>query len=291
MKTPSIVLSGILLGLGIQSASATVVTVNIQAHVVAMSDPTNVFGGQVIPGQAVTATYTYDTSAATQQTFSVYDQYVINSPPASLSVSTGPFTFQTESGTQLMIAVQPSAGSGQPSYLAIASQYGQPLASGTQVGPIQFDFEDTTGQWPASLALPTVGPAIQNFSSSRIMLQVGVSSFVAQIDSAALAAPPLEVSPATSSFLSQQHFDFALLLAPGTLVATAQLSANGHSMYIFPGPCQLAAPNSANRPALYCPDGDGLLGSLGAGPQQINFLVALTNGTVVNETVVWTLIQ
>ena len=64
MKTPSIVLSGILLGLGIQSASATVVTVNIQAHVVAMSDPTNVFGGQVIPGQAVTATYTYDTSAA-----------------------------------------------------------------------------------------------------------------------------------------------------------------------------------------------------------------------------------
>jgi hypothetical protein len=293
VKTSSIILLGLLLGVSVENASAGMITVNVHAHVVSWVDSTGVFGGQVNVGQPVTATYTYDTSTPVLTTGNGYDQYLVTSPPATLSVSTGAFTFQSAAGIHLQLTVQPSTVSGQPSNFVLNSQVGQPLASGTPVGLIQFDFEDFSGHWPTSVALPTVAPAVQNLSSSRILVQVGTSSsqLVAQVDSVALAPPVIEVSPATGSFLPQQHFDFALLLPAGTNIVSAQATAHGFPMSLYPGLCQLAPANSADRPAILCPSGDLLLANLGPGPQQINWQVVLSDGTTVNQSVVWTLIQ
>ena len=295
MKTLSFILFGMLFGLGVESASASIVTVKVTAHVKSWVDSTGIFAGQISAGQAVTATYTYDTSTPIMTTGNGYDWYQASSPPTTVSVSTGAFTFQTEPGTRLQMVVQPSTSAGQPSSFGIVSQVGQPLASGTPVGPIQFNFLDFSGQWPASLALPTGAPAIQNLSSSVITIQVGTSStqLTAQVDSVALVPPSLEVSPGTGSFVSQQHFDFALLLPAGTQIASAQVTVHGnpHSLYPGPGPCQLAPPNSADRPAILCLSGDSLLASLGPGPTQITWQVVLSDGTTVTQNVVWTLIQ
>jgi len=294
VKTTSFILFGMLLGLSVESASASVITVNVTAHVKTWEDTTGLFQ-QISEGQAVTATYTYDTSTASVAPGNGYDWYYANSVPDTISVSTGALTFQSQAGTQLQMLVAQSPASGQPSIFQIGSQVGMPLASGEQVGPIQITFADYSGQWPTSVALPTGAPAIQNLSSSTIFtqVQVGTGNFqlVAQIDSVTLVPPPLEVSPATGSFLPQQRFDAALLLPAGTQIASAQITAHGTPLSLYPGPCQLAPPNSVDRPAILCPSADGLLASLGPGPTQITWQVVLSDGTTASRSVVWTLIQ
>jgi hypothetical protein len=57
----------------------------------------------------------------------------------------------------------------------------------------------------------------------------------------------------------------------------------------YPGTCQLVAPSNAPRPAILCPDAHAALA--GAASRQIQWQVELTNGTVLNETVDWRLIQ
>ena len=298
MKTLSFILLGLLLEVCAQNALATVVTVNVQAHVIQWGDTEGIFGGQITVGQAITASYTYDSlSIPGMVVRNGFSEYLASAPPAALTVSAGPFTFQSATGIEaVQIGVMPSPASGQPSSFALMSQTGQPLPSGTPVGPIQFMFGDSSGQWPPSVALPLVAPAIANLSLSRIVVEVGQTSssqIVAQVDSVALVPPSILVSPLTgSSFVSQQRFDFALIAPAGSTVSSAQVTAHGSPMPLYPGAgCQLAPANSANRPVVLCPYGDQFLAYLGSGPQQLTFQVVLSDGTTINQSVVWTLIE
>lgn len=301
MKTLSFIFLGLLLGVCAENASATVVTVNVQAHVIEWGDTAGVFGGQITLGQAVTASYTYDSNAIPGMSVRIgYSEYQASAPPAALSVSVGPFTFQSGTGIEAVpIGVLPSPASGQPSSMAISNQIGQPLPSGTPVGPIQFMFADSSGHWPSSVALPLGAPAIANLSLSRIVVQVGstgTSQIMAQVDSVALVPPSIQVSPLTgSSFVSQQHFDFALIAPAGSTVSSATVTSAAIAAYGPPLPlyptamCQLAPANSANRPVVLCPNGYLLLDGWGAG--QYTFQVVLSDGTTINQNVVWNLIE
>jgi hypothetical protein len=297
VRTLSFILLGLLLGVCAENASATSVTVNVQAHVIQWVDTAGIFGGQITVGQAITASYTYDSNSIPGMVVqNGFDEYLASAPPAALSVSAGTFAFQSATGIEaVQIGVMPSPASGQPSSFALTSQTGQPLPSGTPVGPIQFMFADSSGHWPTSVALPLGAPAIANLSLSRIVVQVGTTStqIVAQVDSVALVPPSIQVSPLTgSSFVSQQHFDFALIAPAGSTVSSAQVTAHGSPLPLYPGAmCQLAPANSANRPVVLCPNGDLLLAGLGSGPQQLTFQVVLSDGTTINQSVVWTLIE
>jgi hypothetical protein len=109
----------------------------------------------------------------------------------------------------------------------------------------------------------------------------------------ALVPPSIQVSPLTgSSFVSQQHFDFAVLAPAGSTISSAQITAHGAPLPLYPGAwCQLGPANSAGRPVILCPNGDVLLAGLGSGAQQLTFQVVLSDGTTINQSVVWTLIE
>lgn len=58
----------------------------------------------------------------------------------------------------------------------------------------------------------------------------------------------------------------------------------------YPGYCSLVPPpNSAGQPAVLCPNADAVLPQTAGAP--IEWTVELTNGTVLTETVNWTLQQ
>jgi hypothetical protein len=297
MKPRSHALLFVLLsGLWAASASASIVTVNLTAHITGVYDQFGAFYGQIATGQPVTATYTYDTNTANQG-FAQVGQYQPATPPAKLTVTVGAFSFQSNStqptlagSSQFQINVQPSSSGGFSSFSVNSSSVQS--AQGANVAVISFLMVDATGQWPSSIALPTSAPT-QNFSTdvapSQIQIQGAQGSFqvTAQIDSAVLAPPAVQVSPASGSFLAQQHFDAALLLTPGAQIVSLQSSAG----FSYPGNCQLASANSTQQPAILCPNADAVLATLGGGTSTILWQVVLADGTQLNQTVTWTLIR
>jgi hypothetical protein len=305
MKPRSHTLLFILLsGLCAASASATIVTVNLTAHITGVNDPNGTFNGQIAAGQAVTASYTYDTNTNNQGGGNLpIGQYQPATPPANIAATVGAFSFQSNvtppspgGSSQFQITLQPAPPGGGISSFAINSSSNQSTSfpgAPVQVGAINLLLVDSTGQWPTSMALPTNAPT-ENFATGAIPSQLQIQGpqingyqLTAQIDSAVLAPPAVQVSPASGSFLAQQHFDAALLLTPGLQIVSMQSTAG----FSYPGNCQLAPANSAQQPAILCPSADAVLATLGGGPSIIVWQVVLADGTQLNQTVTWTLIQ
>ena len=296
MKTASSFLCFALLSaLAIEPAFAEPVTVKITARVYGWNDSAGVFNGQIPWGSLISGTYSYDTEAPT---------YPQNGPgayrplgtQASISLRSGTFVFESVPESQFDLAVEPIGTLGSTDgRLRISSVGNRPLAPGVWVNGITFTFIDPTGQEPTSTALPAGAPDLQRFTENDLRIQGNDSSFHnfevwAQIETAELVPPAIEVSPGKGNFLAQQRFDAALLLPVGSQIATMQASAGGTPLPLsYPGTCSLAPPNSANRPAILCPDAHTVLTTLGAGTP-VSWHVELADGTLLDESVQWRLI-
>ena len=273
------------LGLGVNVASADVVTVSLTGHVTRVNDPTS----PIQVGQAVTATYSYDTLTL----LAADGNYYPSSPPASVSVSTGGQTYQFQgSANRYILTVSPPSPPLNPayfSYFATAPFDG----SGPTPGTIGISFGDSSGQWLVGTALPTTAPPISPFSPNgqiNVSPSGGGSGFSAQVDSATLV-PSLTISPATSNFLTQQNFDAVVLLSSQIGITSMQASVGSTQIPLsYPGTCQLAAANNAGRTALVCPNVSAVLATLGGGPVTINWQVTLSDGSVVQQSVIWSLV-
>jgi hypothetical protein len=173
-------------------------------------------------------------------------------------------------------------------YVSQLLQGGAPV--GGQPAYVSFGFIDPNGQWPLDSNLPTGLPAPSTLAQSSIYITYGTfesSTIKIQIDSVALAPPTLEVSPASGNFSSQQHFDAALLLPLGSQVASAQASVGGTPVpnLSYPGQCTLVS-NTTSRTQILCPNASQ---ALSPGPTTVNWQATLTDGTVINQTVLWNL--
>ena len=276
-KASYLVCCALSLGLGVEVASADVVTVSLTGHVVSSS-----LSGVTV-NQAVTATYSYDTLTP----LSSDGTYHPASPPASISVSAGGQTFQTQGNWNYQISVIPP-GSGPTKFLFQAMI---PPPQGGNPAVIAVAFTDFQDQWPTTNALPTAAPSLPASDGSISVYNSDGSNFSVQVDSFALV-PSLTISPASSSFVAQQNFDAVVLLSAQISITSMQASVAGTPIPLsYPGTCQLAAPNSAGRVALVCPNASAVLASLGGGPVTITWQGVLGDGTTVQQIVIWNLVH
>jgi hypothetical protein len=296
MKTAAWMLLGVLvLASAMESASATVITVNMTGHITGwgfrLPDP---LYNQVYPGQPVTASYTYDTATGPFAPA----QYSPTLPPAAASVTLGPFTFQAfappppyqGAAVSMYVAAPQSDGSSfYMNYYAHLLQGGAPVAG--EEGYMSFLFADPNGQWPVDSNLPTGVPTPSTLAQSTIYVSYGpfgYSNLSIQIDSVTLAPLTLEVSPASGNFSSQQHFDAALFLPIGSQVASAQATVGGNPIanLSYPGACTLV-PNTISRTQIVCPNASQ---ALTQAQTTVNWQVTLADGTVINQPVTWNLV-
>ena len=277
---------GLALGLGVEAASADVVTIAFTGQVTA-GDPS--IG--VASGQAVTGVYSYDASTPTSGPVTLSSNggtglaYTFASPPANMTISVagGP-TYQTQSNWTFQATVTQPA---QFSYAASSP------SSDTNPTAITLTYFDLQGQWlGSSVSLPTTAPPTLNGFQlpGNIYLGQGASGFYVQILTASLV-PSITVSPASSSFIAQQNFDAVLLLSTQLSVSSLQASVGGTSIgFSYPGTCQLAAANGAQRTALICPNAAAVLAGLGGGPVTINWLITFADGSTAQQSVIWNLV-
>jgi hypothetical protein len=273
------------------------VTVEVKARVEAIYDPGNVLGEQLVSGQPVTGAYRYDIHAPDQATDPYMGGYI--QPEASLRLTVGALVFESEGvSNNRIVLVEPSPSPGSsPAWLRVMSAANKALPNGATVSDIKFEFRDSTGQQPASEALPTAAPNLHSFDSHTAFVHGELNghsySVLMEIESTYSEGmqSDLEISPGRSTFVDGQRFDVALLLPPGSQVAHATSSLDGQPLSMsFPGSCHLGPPNSQNRPTIVCPEAQWRLPQL-EGQHRVEWEVELIDGTVIRNPVEWTFIR
>ena len=250
----------------------------ITGHVTSIYDPQ--LG--LTMGQAVTGTYSYDTASSGSN-----GVYSLVSPPSKITLSlTGGPTYQTQPNWSFQIMVESNQGQAAFGYQAVSP----PVPGSSSL--IEIGIADPSNTWLNPPSLPTTVPPLSNLNiyGSITVLPPGSRGFYLQIDTATLV-PSITVSPANSSFIAQQNFDAVLLLSAQLSVASMQASVNGTNVgFSYPGTCQLAAANNAQRTALICPNAAAVLAGLGGGPVTINWLVTFADGSTAQPSVIWNLV-
>lgn len=167
----------------------------------------------------------------------------------------------------------------------------KPLANGAAIESIQINFVDYNGYTPNSEYLPTSAPNLQQYSEKSILIDgsSGGNWFTVmfEIDSVSTSAPDggLTISPAKGVFVQTQAFDAALLLSEGATISNMQARVDGVPAPLsYPGTCQLAPPNSQNRPVIVCPN---TASHLHGGTNSVRWRVELMDGTVIDKSIEW----
>lgn len=298
MKHGAKFLLGVTLLAAAGAASAgEFLTVQIKGRVAGLYDPHNVLGGQVAENQLVTGEYKYDIHVPDQGV----DPYVgaYHMPDATMKLVAGPLVFESDQPAGMIIRdvmVEASGGYNQPS-IRVMSGTNKLLPNGATVEWFKFEFRDSTGQAPATDALPSVAPNLHDFDEHSVYVsgELNGQPYSMRVEIESTYSDGMEsdllISPGKSTFVSGQRFDVALLLPPGTQIAHASSSLDGQPLSMsFPGSCYLAPPNSQNRPTIVCPDAHLQLPPA-AGQYRVDWEIELIDGTTIGNPVEWTVIQ
>ncbi len=119
---------------------------------------------------------------------------------------------------------------GPSEQLAFSSRLNKPLPSGATVSFIYWSLWDSDGTAFNSDAVPATAFDVQKFGRRWLEISGGGSDhyeIVLIVETAELAAPPIDVSPASGSLLPQQNFDAAVLLPADANPSSLQVSVGG----------------------------------------------------------------
>ncbi|MFC4309131.1 hypothetical protein ACFPN2_08575 [Steroidobacter flavus] len=294
MKKAALFVSSLLLSaLACAPAMAEVVRVKVVARVINAVDMQGLFNGKIVQGSRLTGTYVYNTNTPDLSPDPSVGNYRPYANEARVRFATGGFVFESVQPTQEIYITVQAEEPGSAGAFWISSFQNKPLSNGTEVGNIMVQFFGY-GSVTQSTALPAAAPTLADYSTKSITINgPGLSYFIrAEIESAELiVADTLEVSPAAGSFLPNQHFDAALTLPRNSNVVNVIAKANGAPLPIgYPGYCTLVPPpTSAGQPAVLCPNADAVLPLAAGAP--IEWTVELSNGSMLTESVNWTLQQ
>jgi len=292
MKRAVLFLSGLILSAFVSGpAAAEVVRVRVTARVSHISDTNNVLAGKVVIGQRVNGLYVYNTNTPNQAPFPGFGDYRPYANEARVRFAMGSLVFESAQPTQgIGILVRAENGSGNPGLFNVMSSDNKPLADGTIVAQLQL-LLDGLGNVTQSVALPTVAPIVQTYGTRQIVVRANAptGSYIidAQVEAAELVIPDaIVVTPASGTFVANQHFDAAVILPRNSVVSTAQATVNGVPVGLsYPGTCQLQPQVGTGKPSILCPSADAAIPVQPDSP--IDWTVTLTNGTVYTESVTW----
>lgn len=293
MKKAGLFVSGLLLSaLACAPAVAETVRVRVLGRVIHAIDPQGVLNGKIVQGQRLTGTYVYNTNTPNLSPSPDRGEYRPYANEARVRFAAGGLIFESAQPTQgIYITVDPEDVSSGGTFW-MSSFDNKPLSTGVALSDIMVRFHGS-GSLMQSTALPNVAPSLTNYTTKEVRITGSGFSFqvIAEIETAELiVADAIAVSPAAGSFLPGQQFDAALTLPRNSDVVNVIAKANGAPLPIgYPGYCTLVPPNSAGRPAVLCPSASSVLPLAADAP--IEWTVELSNGTVLTETVNWTLAE
>jgi hypothetical protein len=312
MNTRLFALGGaLLLALVANPVAAEILTVDLTAHVDFLDDPGSILGGQIAIGQFAKGRYKYETTVpnywAPYIADNSYGEYAQDRTQGLLNFTVGSFTFESDPTSWNWATEMPNNASfriqvrgntnyyqNYQTYFQLMSQVNKPLPSGAGVGGLNIYLSDMSGTALTSGSLPTTAPNVASFADRQAWIwgqsPAGDAWYLVrlQIDSMAVA-PVLLVSPANSSFVRPQRIDPAVLLMGSGQISGLRASVNGAPLPTeYLGQCQIAPPNTQNRPAMTCPN---IVPLLPSGPNHVEWNADLTDGSTATSAADWEVID
>jgi len=149
-------------------AQATLITIEITATVDSVDDPSGYLEGNIVAGDIITGTYTYEsTTPDSQPSYPTVGRYEHSTPPHGIFLSVSGFDFRTDlTEVDFLVGIANDATSGglHDSYW-IHSYNNLPLLNGTLVDDIFWNLRDNSATAVSSVNLPTTAPILDDWLS------------------------------------------------------------------------------------------------------------------------------
>lgn len=137
-----------------------------------VEDNGNYLEGQINPGDIITGTYTYDSTALDQSSDDIYGLYHFYDPPAGIFLTVGGFDFATASDVDCYVDIINNGPSFGHDSFRVSSQCNLPLSNGAMmVEWIGWQLNDNTGSALSSDALPTTAPILDQWQDNLLLLE------------------------------------------------------------------------------------------------------------------------
>ena len=290
-----------------ENTTPNMVTFTVKAFVKDVYDPAGALNSPVAIGDVITGNYTFDITTPDDEPMPEIGRYVHRpgSGRYGFDLSLGNLNFKTNNNSVEFVL---DLYNGMPSpdhYGAFSYGSNHPLSSGATVEDIGLHINDDSGNMLTSTQLSNTPPAISSSNNNYNEIYIwgmhpngfDMYSIVAQVQEIIVAdvKPPSAValSPASGIFDRAQRFDLAIIFQANLPpLMDHRVTINGYDespslVNCFPG-----APNSQNRFTLVCPDYSQRIGPLLLpGKNQLQFQFTLGDGTIVNESLEWEMLD
>jgi hypothetical protein len=149
-------------------AQATLITIEIEAEVDSVYDPSGYLEGNISAGDTITGTYTYESTTADTNPSPYVGDYEHFASPAGIFLSVGEFDFTTDlANVDFLVSVCDAGGPYDTDNYLIRSYNNLPLSNGTLVDHISWQLDDDTATALSNIDLPTSPPILDNWQAGN----------------------------------------------------------------------------------------------------------------------------
>jgi hypothetical protein len=274
--------------------SAEILTFEVSAHVDFVYDMDNSLNGQVVIGQAVKGTYSYDTSVLDENPSPESGAYPQSAQQGRVSFPIGSMLFESDpSAANWMFHVGASMSTewGLPSVFQFFNEGIKPLSNGLNVAFVGVSFFSYGLNGVDSEAILTQAPDVSRFQDRRVHIsgtnQNGNWYSVSLLIDSVRVLPSLVTSPSHSTFIRQQTISPALIgVSP---IGSVSALINGVPVSnTYTQQCQISPMSLQGRSAITCPD---IVPLLAVGNNQVEWLVNFADGSTATTAVDWQVLE
>jgi len=167
----------ILCGLVFSSTptEATVITIEIEAEIDFLADPSNIFEDSLKVGDMITGSYTYDSDTPDSAPEDWLGKYEYSQAPYGMILEVGDFRFETDpEDVDFIIYVSNDRLSPKGDIWSIVSKNNLLLDYGLSIGWMYWQLNDRSGEVVSSTNLPLTGPILADWQDGNSLRAEGV---------------------------------------------------------------------------------------------------------------------
>lgn len=289
------------------NTNSDIVTFAVKAIVKDVYDPAGALNGSVNVGDVVDGSYTFNMTTPDGEPSPEIGRYIHRpgSGQYGFDLYLGGSSFKTDVNSVEFVLDLYNGTPSPDHYGAFSFGANQPLPNGATVEDIGLHLYDDSGSMLSSTQLSNTPPVFSgsNYNYNEIYIWGmhpnggEMYSIVAQVQEIKVtdAEQPslVALSPASGIFDRAQRFDLAIIfqanLAPPM---DLHVVINGYDETPSLYDCFPSAPNNQNRISLVCPDYAQRIGTiLHPGINRLDFRFTLGDGTIVNQSVDWEMLD
>lgn len=278
------------------TTNPNLVTLQVEAIIKDVWDPAGALDGQLALGGKLSGTYSYDKSLIDNEPLPDWGRYehAPNGSGYGFDINGGGLNFKTDSSTVPLMVDLYNGVPSPDNYMVFGMGQNFPLLNGATVDDIGMYINDDTGTMLSSDQIADNPPSITGSGFNDLYISGmhpnGIDTYTVVASITSIKTMELSaISPANGDFIPGQQFDAAVILQPNLapiMDVNAVLVKDG--IFTDLQKCFPVPPNMQGNQILICP---GYSQYLTSGYNKVDFTIVLQDGTIINKSAQWRLLE